>query len=318
MLYLKTMKKTIVIGTRGSKLALWQAEWVRSLLMEQNPGLTVEIKKIKTTGDKILDVPLAKVGGKGLFVKEIEEELSSRGVDLAVHSMKDVPTVLPEGLHLSAILKREDPRDALISRGVKFADLPHGATVGTSSLRRSCQLLSVRPDLKIVSLRGNLETRFRKLDEGQFDAIILAAAGVRRLGWGDRIVEYIDPKLSLPAIAQGAVGVECRVDDEFINSILKPLDHPETAICVRAERACLIKLEGGCQVPIAAHATLSGDRLDMDGLVGEVDGSKIIRARREGGAARDAEAIGLALADDLLAQGAREILAKVYGEISKG
>ncbi len=311
------MRDKIVIGTRGSKLALWQAEWVRSLLMQLRPGLTVELNKIKTTGDKILDVPLAKVGGKGLFVKEIEEALLDGGCDLAVHSMKDVPTVLPERLHLTAILKREDPRDCLISKGVKFADLPHGATVGTSSLRRSCQILSVRPDLKIAMLRGNLETRFRKLDEGQFDAIMLAAAGVRRLGWGERIVEYIDPAVSLPAIAQGAVGVECRVDDAFINELLAPLNDHDTAVCVTAERALLIRLEGGCQVPIAGHAVLHDGLLDMEGLVGEPDGSKIIRTGRKGVPEADAGKLGLQIAEELLSRGADVILAKVYGEGGK-
>lgn len=309
-----TMKNKIIIGTRGSKLALWQAQWVRSQLIELNPGLEVELLKIKTTGDVILDVPLAKVGGKGLFVKEIEEALISGACDLAVHSMKDVPTELPQGLHLCSILKREDPRDALISKGVKFCDLPKGATVGTSSLRRSCQLLSIRPDLKIVSLRGNLETRLRKLDEGQFDAIILAAAGVLRLGWGERITEFLEPALSLPAIAQGAVGVECRVDDEFINRLLDPLNHADSAICVRAERALLKRLEGGCQVPIAGFAVLRPDGLiDMEGLVGDVDGSTIIRVKREGTKQAEASALGVGLGDELLAKGAKEILAKVYG-----
>ena len=271
-------KKKVVIGTRGSKLALWQAEWVKSELLKLNPDLNIELNKIKTTGDKILDVPLAKVGGKGLFVKEIEEALLRGEADLAVHSMKDVPTDFPKGLYLAVICKREDPRDAFITaagsqspsatrRGgksevrsqkeiKKFKDLPQGATVGTSSLRRSSQLLSIRPDLKIMQLRGNLDTRLRKLDEGQFDAIILAAAGVKRLGWADRITETLEPSVSLPAIGQGAVGIECRIDDEFINKLIAPLNHNETSVCVRAERACLKKLEGGCQVPIAAHARL--------------------------------------------------------------
>ncbi|HEX8950136.1 MAG TPA: hydroxymethylbilane synthase [Dissulfurispiraceae bacterium] len=258
------MKNKIVIGTRGSKLALWQAEWVKSELQRLNPGLEVELNKIKTTGDKILDVPLAQVGGKGLFVKEIEEALLKNEADIAVHSMKDVPTEFPARLHLAVICKREDPRDALITRisNLKFEisnfkELPQGARVGTSSLRRSCQLLSLRPDLKIEQLRGNLDTRLRKLDEGQFDAIILAAAGVKRLGWQARITEFLPPEISLPAIGQGAFGIECRTDDAFINALISPLNHHETSVCVRAERALLKRLEGGCQVPIAAYAQLA-------------------------------------------------------------
>ncbi|MFA4829642.1 MAG: hydroxymethylbilane synthase [Thermodesulfovibrionales bacterium] len=341
-------KKKVVIGTRGSKLALWQAEWVKSELLKLNPDLNIELNKIKTTGDKILDVPLAKVGGKGLFVKEIEEALLRGEADLAVHSMKDVPTDFPKGLYLAVICKREDPRDAFITaagsqspsatrRGgksevrsqkeiKKFKDLPQGATVGTSSLRRSSQLLSIRPDLKIMQLRGNLDTRLRKLDEGQFDAIILAAAGVKRLGWADRITETLEPSVSLPAIGQGAVGIECRIDDEFINKLIAPLNHNETSVCVRAERACLKKLEGGCQVPIAAHARLvqkpevrsqkSEDKdylLIIDGLVGSVSGDRIIRSHIEGNP-KDAESLGLKLAEDLLSKGAKAILDEVYGK----
>jgi hydroxymethylbilane synthase len=312
------MKKKIIIGTRGSKLALWQAEWVRSQIIELDPSLEVELKKIKTTGDKILDVPLAKVGGKGLFVKEIEEAMLGDGIDLAVHSMKDVPTALPGGLHISAILKREDPRDAFISRKAgSFRELPAGARVGTSSLRRSCQLKGLRPDLEMVSLRGNLDTRLRKLDEGLFDAIILAAAGVKRLGFENRITEVLDAGLSLPAIAQGAVGIECRKDDGFINSLIEPLSHPETTTCVGAERSALKRLEGGCQVPIAAHAVLSGGRLVMDGLVGSVSGDTIIRAHMEGDPS-EAEAIGTRLAEDLLSKGAGKILSEVYGSGASG
>ena len=261
-----TKNNKIVIGTRKSKLALWQAEWVKSELVKMTPGLKVELNKITTTGDKILDVPLAKVGGKGLFVKEIEEALLRGEADIAVHSMKDVPVDFPKGLHLAVICKREDPRDAFITRTQstehrtqtikRFKYLPKGATIGTSSLRRMCQLLNIRPDLKIMQLRGNLDTRLRKLDEGQFDAIILAAAGVKRLGWAERITEVLEPGISLPAIGQGAIGIECRIDDKFTNKLIKPLNHPETAVCVRAERAFLKKLEGGCQVPIAAYARL--------------------------------------------------------------
>ncbi len=310
----------VVIGTRGSKLALWQAEWVRSEILKLSPGLRVELKRIKTTGDKILDVPLAKVGGKGLFVKEIEEALLAGDADLAVHSMKDVPTDFPEGLHLAVICKREDPRDAFMSRIrnsqfeiQNFSALPGGATVGTSSLRRACQLLSIRPDLKISQLRGNLDTRLRKLDEGQFDAIILAAAGMKRLGWANRITEIISTEISLPAIGQGAIGIECRERDEFMNDLISPLNHRETSVCVKAERAFLRKLEGGCQVPIAAYAQLSETRLIMDGLVGSVTGDRIIRGHIEG-ELDDAESLGVSLAGDILSRGAKEILDEVYGK----
>lgn len=317
----KMMKKNrVVIGTRASKLALWQADWVKSELQRLNPGLEVELNKIKTTGDKILDVPLAKVGGKGLFVKEIEEALLSGEADLAVHSMKDVPTDFPAGLYLAVICEREDPRDAFIAkaegRGFRydgFKDLPQAATLGTSSLRRSCQLLSLRPDLKIVQLRGNLETRFRKLDERQFDAMILAAAGVKRLGWAARITEIINPEISLPAIGQGAIGIECRTDDDFIRKLIAPLNHEESATCVRAERALLKKLEGGCQVPIAAHAIISAGKLIMDSLVGSVSGDRIIRDHAEG-LPEDAEKIGTKLGESLLSKGADKILAEVYGQ----
>ncbi len=246
---------------------MWQANWIKASLEKLHSGIEIELLSIKTTGDKILDVPLAKIGGKGLFVKEIEEALLRKEADLAVHSMKDVPAELPSGLHLTAICEREDPRDALIAkiRNPKseirnFNDLPYGATVGTSSLRRSCQLLNKRPDIKIAQLRGNLDTRIRKLDEGQYDAVIVAAAGIIRLGMADRITETLGPEITLPAIGQGAVGIECRRDDERINNLLKPLNHYETSVCVRAERAFLKKLEGGCQVPIAGYARLIGTK----------------------------------------------------------
>ncbi len=332
------MKKKINrinIGTRGSKLALYQAEWVKSELQKIYPEIEVSLIKIKTTGDKILNVPLAKIGGKGLFVKEIEEALLRGGIDIAVHSMKDVPTELPEGLHLAAICKREDPRDALIiSRKSEVGSqksntsliyaLPEGARVGTSSLRRLCQLLNIRPDLKMVQLRGNLDTRLRKLDEGQFDAIIVAVAGIKRLGWAERITEILEPELCLPAIGQGAIGIECRIDDKIINKLVGALDHRETSICVRAERSFLKKLEGGCQVPIAAHARIDnnppcpplvkggkGGLLVIDGLVGSVDGKRIVRGHIEG-SPDDYESLGIKLAEDLLSQGAREILSEVY------
>jgi len=326
-------KRKIIIATRGSKLALWQAEWVKAQLEKNNKGIEVELKKIKTTGDMILDVPLAMVGGKGLFVKEIEAALLKKKADLAVHSMKDVPTDLPDGLHLAAICKREDPRDALITKVSNskfqfpnFKSLPKGAHIGTSSLRRICQLLNKRPDLKITHLRGNLDTRLRKLDEGQFDAIILAAAGVKRLGWQKRITERLPVSLSLPAIGQGAVGIECRVDDVFINDLLKKLDHRTTSVCVRAERAFLKKLEGGCQVPIAAYARIESQKsknnsklktqrsaLVINGLVGSLDGKTLIKGSKRGRPA-DAGSLGTKLAETLLSKGAGEILAEVYGK----
>ncbi|GBE37277.1 porphobilinogen deaminase [bacterium BMS3Bbin07] len=311
--------KKVIIGTRGSKLALWQAEWVKSELQRLYPELKVELNRIKTTGDKILDVPLAKVGGKGLFVKEIEEALLRHEADIAVHSMKDVPTEFPSGLHLAVICKREDPRDAFISqiqdsgfKIQKFKDLPEGAVIGTSSLRRSCQLLNIRPDLRIGQLRGNLDTRLKKLDEGQFDAIILAAAGVKRLGWHERITEVLPSGISLPAIGQGAVGIECRTGDDFINNLIMPLNHEDTSVCVRAERAFLKRLEGGCQVPVGAYARLIDGKIVMDGLVGSVSGEKIIREQMEGDQ-EIAESIGIRLAEDLLSRGAKEILDSVYG-----
>jgi hydroxymethylbilane synthase len=311
-------KNRICIGTRGSKLALWQAEWVKSEIQHLHSEIEISLIKIKTTGDMILDVPLAKIGGKGLFVKEIEEAILRHKVDMAVHSMKDVPTELPEGLHLAAICRREDPRDALITKVQSsefkvqsYKDLPHGATVGTSSLRRLCQLRNIRPDLKIVQLRGNLDTRIRKLDEGQFDAIIVAVAGVKRLGLAYRITEILEPEICLPAIGQGAIGIECRVNDKVINTILGALNHQETSISVRAERALLRKLGGGCQVPIAAYARIEDGRVIMDGLVGSITGERVIKSHAEG-KLEDHERLGTNLAEDLLSRGAKEILAEVY------
>ncbi|MBI5237338.1 MAG: hydroxymethylbilane synthase [Deltaproteobacteria bacterium] len=309
------MKNTkIIIGTRASKLALWQAEWVKSEIEKRNPGQQAALEKIKTTGDKILDVPLAKVGGKGLFVKEIEEALLAKRIHLAVHSMKDVPTVLPEGLHLRAITKREDPRDALISkRGEKLSGLPKGASIGTSSLRRQAQLLKTRPDLKIVQLRGNLDTRLRKLDEGRFDAIIAAGAGLKRLGFAGRITELLDPQMSLPAIGQGALGIETRKADEEINALVLFLDHPDTSSCVRSERAFLKRLDGGCQVPIAAYATLDGGgkNLTLTGLVAAIDGTTFVKDSLTG-LRENAEDIGRTLAEKLLKAGAWDILKDLY------
>lgn len=299
------------IGTRASQLALWQANWVKGELEKRYPGMTVELVKIKTIGDKILDVPLAQVGGKGLFVKEIEEAMLRGEIDIAVHSMKDVPTEFPEGLGLYCITEREDPRDAVISKGVKFADLPQGAKIGTSALRRQAQLLKVRPDLQMVIIRGNVETRMRKLTDENLDAVILAAAGLKRLGFADQVTEYLPVELSLPAIGQGALGIECRLDDETIKETIAFFNHPDTAHAVRAERALLWRCEGGCQVPIAAHGQVAGDTLTLTGFVASVDGSRSVKDSITGSVA-DCEKLGIALAEKLLADGAHEILAEVY------
>jgi hydroxymethylbilane synthase len=310
------LRKQIRIGTRASALALWQAEWVKSELEKKYSGTAVTLTKIKTTGDKILDVPLAKVGGKGLFVKEIEEAMLAGEIDIAVHSMKDVPTFFPEGLHLSCITKREDPRDALLTRNkVKFKDLPKGANVGTSSLRRQAQLMNVRPDFVIHQLRGNVDTRLRKLKEGQYDAIILAAAGVKRLGLAENVSEYIAPEISLPAIGQGALGIECRVADRELNDLIAFFNHADTRTCVTGERALLRRLEGGCQVPIACYGEMKNGDLHLTGLVGSVDGKRIIKDAIEG-APDKAEKLGVTLAEKLLSQGADVILREVYGNMT--
>jgi len=303
---------TLTIGTRGSKLALWQAHWVKGELEGHHPGLTVKLSVIKTTGDKITDVPLAQVGGKGLFVKEIEEALLSRRVDLAVHSMKDVPTAFPNGLGLVVTTQREDARDALLSPNHASIDaLPHGARVGTASLRRQAQLLARRPDLAIFPLRGNLDTRLKKLTTGEYDAILLACAGLTRLGWGAGLPHPIPLEECLPAIGQGALGIECRLDDTATRDAVAFLNHPESADAVGAERSLLQRLEGGCQVPIAAHGRTTGEVLRLDALVGDERGTQIIRGHREG-QRQDALALGTALADELLARGARQILAEFY------
>ncbi len=306
-------KNPIRIATRRSPLALWQAEYVKSALERAHPGLQVELVKMVTQGDKILDTPLAKVGGKGLFVKELEQGMLRGDADIAVHSMKDVPVDFPEGLHLAVICPREDPRDAFVSnRFPSFDSLPEGARVGTSSLRRQCQLRRRRPDLQILDLRGNVNTRLQKLDEGHYDAIILAAAGLIRLGFRERIREWLPPEVSLPAIGQGAVGIECRIDDRRIHELLAPLDDETTRIRVTAERALNSRLGGGCQVPIAGYAELEEDgRLRLRGRVGRPDGSELIEGeiRGETGAA---EALGTALADELLTRGAEAILDELY------
>jgi len=291
---------------------MWQAEFVKAEVGRRT-GRPVEIVKIRTTGDKILDVALAKVGGKGLFVKEIEDALLEGRIDLAVHSMKDVPAELPAGLRIACITKREDPRDAFLSvKYARFGELPRGALLGTSSLRRQTQLLGLRPDLDIGPLRGNLDTRIRKMEEGRYDAIILAAAGLRRLGWDGKIREYLSVETSVPAIGQGALGIEVRADDARTLDAVAFLDDRETSLAVRAERGFLSRLEGGCQVPIAAHGVTSGDGIRLSGLVGRPDGSEILRGNR-GGPASDPEGLGVALADELLSRGGRKILDDVYG-----
>jgi len=300
------------IGTRGSQLALYQANWVREGLIHAHPHLKVTLIKIKTTGDKIQDAPLIKIGGKGLFVKEIEEALIERRIDLAVHSIKDVPTELPKGLHLSAITKREDPRDVLISKdGTLLKDLPPGAKIGTSSLRRQAQLLHFRSDFKLVPLRGNLDTRLKKLKTMDLDGVILAYAGVKRLGLEDKITEILSTEICLPAIGQGALGIETRMDDEDVEQSIRFLGDPSSAIAISAERAFLKKLEGGCQVPIAAFGQINGITLQIDGMVGTVDGKRLIRHRVEGPMEK-AEELGTKLAELLLSKGAREILEEVY------
>jgi hydroxymethylbilane synthase len=303
--------KQLRIGTRASQLALWQANWVKSELEKRYPGMDVTLTKIKTIGDKILDVPLAQVGGKGLFVKEIEEAMLRGEIDIAVHSMKDVPTEFPDGLGLVCITEREDPRDAVISRGVKFADLPHGGRVGTSALRRQAQLLKVRPDLEMVIIRGNVETRIRKLEDEKLDAVILAAAGLKRLGFTDRVAEYLPADFSIPAIGQGALGIECRLDDTAVRETISFFNHPDTSHAVRAERALLWRCEGGCQVPIAAYGEVTGGQLKLTGFVASVDGSRSVRGTITG-PAEECERLGIALAEQLLKDGAHEILSEVY------
>lgn len=306
------MSQTLTIATRKSPLAMWQAEHVAAELKKAHPDIRVELMGMTTQGDKILDTPLAKIGGKGLFIKELEQGLISGEADIAVHSMKDVPVELPQGLHLPVIMQREDPRDAFVSNRYRDIDeLPQGACVGTSSLRRQCQLAELRPDLVIKSLRGNVNTRLRKLDDGEYDAIILAAAGLKRLGFEERITALIGPEQSLPAIGQGAVGIECRIEDQRVNELIAPLHHPETAYCIRAERALNQRLNGGCQVPIAGYAMLESGNLWLRGLVGEPDGSRVIRGEVEG-ATNEADAMGEGLADRLLEWGADDILKALY------
>lgn len=302
------MSKTIRIATRKSPLALWQAEEVSRQLKYHHPEINVELVKMTTQGDVILDTPLAKIGGKGLFVKELETGMLNGEADIAVHSMKDVPMMLPEGLHLSVIMEREIPTDAFVSNTIKSIDeLPQNARVGTCSLRRQTQLKERRPDIEILDLRGNVNTRLAKLDNGDYDAIILASAGLIRLGFEERIAHNITTEQSLPAIGQGAVGIECRSDDEEINALLSPLHHGETAIRVNAERSLNSRLNGGCQVPIGGFAELDGDQVRLRGLIGFPDGSKIFRSEKVG-LHEHAYELGIEVAEELLAQGGDKVL----------
>ena len=301
----------IVIGSRGSQLALWQANWVKSELERLHSNADIDIRIISTSGDKIQDVPLSKIGGKGLFVKEIEEALLANEIDLAVHSMKDVPIDLPTELGISVITKRENPLDALISKnGEKLADLPQGATIGTSSLRRSSQLLKYRDDFKIHPLRGNVDTRLRKVEEGKYDAILLASAGLNRLGWANRITEEISPDILLPAMGQGALGIETRLDDTKIYDFISTLNHEQTHYAVSAERSMVGRLDGGCQVPIGAYARVEKGLITLKGLVASLDG-EIIYKLENVGPVDDAINIGQELGAQLLKMGANEILEKL-------
>ena len=305
-----TSREKLTIGTRGSKLALWQSEYIKGLV-EEITGLPVELKIIKTTGDKILDVPLAKVGGKGLFTKELEVELMAGTVDLCVHSMKDVPTELPEGLGIAAMPPRVDPRDAIVSgAGYSLESLPQGAKVGTSSLRRIAQVRALRPDVQIVDVRGNLDTRMRKAENGEVDVVILASAGITRMGWADRITGYIPTEQMVSAVGQGAIGIEIRENDEFMMDVMDKIGDGPTMLCVTAERVVMNKLEGGCQVPIGAYAQLDGDTLVMDAVVGSVAGDRILRAHLEGPASQPIE-LGEKIVAELLELGADAILAEI-------
>ncbi|MDT5296055.1 MAG: hydroxymethylbilane synthase [Acidobacteriota bacterium] len=312
----------IIIGSRGSKLALWQSEWVRARLEALDPAVSVRIEIVKTKGDVMRDVPLATIGGQGAFTKELETALLDRRVDVAVHSLKDLPTVIPEGLSITATPAREDPRDALIlrtdadARNASLKNLPKRAVVGTSSLRRIAQLKHARPDVEIKDLRGNVDTRLRKLDAGEYDALILAAAGLRRLGLGERISAAIEAEEMLPAVSQGALGIETRADDALKNSLVARLDDAPTRSAVLAERALLRSLGGGCQVPIAAHAVVTGDRLRLDGLVASLDGGEVIRDTVEGRAVA-AVLLGETLAARMLERGAATLLAAMPAQVRK-
>lgn len=308
----KVRIKSLRIGTRGSKLALWQAEWIKARLTAAHPGLRVELVAIKTSGDMILEVPLAKIGGKGLFVKEIENALLEGRIDLAVHSMKDVPIVIPSGLSIQCVTKREDPFDVLISRtGCGLSSLPSRARIGTSSLRRQAQLLHFRPDFVIIPIRGNLDTRLRKLEERHLDAVILASAGLKRMGLNDRVTERIPAEICLPAIGQGVLAIETSLERRDVNETVAFLNDPEASLMMRAERAFLGRLEGGCQVPIAAYAQLIGGGLEIEGMVASVDGKRMVR-RRTKGKRGEAEGLGLRLAETILSLGGDQILREIY------
>jgi hydroxymethylbilane synthase len=300
----------IRLGTRGSALALWQANWTKAELENRWPGLVVQLVPIKTTGDKILDVPLAQIGGKGLFTKEIDEALLDGRIDLAVHSLKDVPFQLPDGMDFAAIPEREDPRDAFVSNGPMLQELPTGASIGTSSLRRQVQLRHRFPALKLMTLRGNVDTRLRKLRTGEFDGIILAAAGLKRLGHEHQITQILEDDIMLSAVGQGALGIVCRSNDASTRNILRVLDHPPTRIAVTAERGLLRALGGSCQVPVAGKAALRGDRVTIKGLIASLDGTRVLTDEVTGAADSPAEA-GLQLGGKLLAMGAAEILAEI-------
>ena len=302
------MKAQIIIGTRGSKLALWQADYVEQRLREEYPGRQVTQKRISTKGDRILDVPLAKIGGKGLFTKELEEEMLSGSIDLAVHSLKDMPAKVPDGLMIAAVTKRLDPGDALVSnRFSSFSELPQGARVGTSSLRRRAQLLCARPDLTMIDLRGNVNTRLRKLDEGEYDAIVLAVAGLKRLGFADRIREVLPQTMVLPAVGQGALAIETRADDKETRDMLAFLRDDETICCAEAERSFLARVEGGCQVPVGVYATAEGDDLKVEAVIASLDGRRSYRGTVNGAKA-DAAKLGKGLAEKLLNEGGAKIL----------
>ena len=302
------MKNQIIIGTRGSKLALWQADYIEQRLREEYPGLSVMQKRVTTKGDRILDVPLAKIGGKGLFTKELEEEMLSGGIDLAVHSLKDMPAKVPDGLVIAAVTKRLDPGDALVSnRFSSFEELPKGARVGTSSLRRRAQLLCARPDLEMLDLRGNVNTRLRKLDEGEYDAIVLAVAGLKRLGFADRIRQVLPREMVLPAVGQGALAIETRADDKETRDMLAFLRDDDTICCTEAERSFLARVEGGCQVPVGVYATAEGDDLKVEAVIASLDGQRFYRGDVNG-TRRDAAKLGENLAEKLLDEGGAEIL----------
>jgi len=313
------MTDKVYIGTRSSELALWQTQHIKLLIEVIFPGIIIEVQIIQTTGDKILDAPLAKIGDKGLFTKELEIALLDKRIDLAVHSLKDVPTVIPEGLAIGAILEREDVHDVFIANPKKanssFINLPQNAVIATGSLRRKCQLLSARPDLQIVDIRGNLNTRIKKLDESDWDGIILAKAGVMRLGLTHRITEILPLEIMLPAVGQGALAIEIRNGDKNIEEVIRTLHHIPTATAVTAERALLRHLEGGCQIPIGAYGQINGDELQLDAIIGSLDGRHIVRGTKAGNQ-NDAERIGIELAEELLQQGGKEILEEIRNSLT--